>query len=144
MSATTTTPSIEEELSKCAALVASFIGDIKAAGEAIARACDSYDHFLRELKNKLGSNVTITYLRRLERLGRGEICEQIAIGAVPHISFVEKLPRTQQIEVIKNGVKFPEGLGDHRFLRLEVMDYYQAKAAFKGKVIRSLDEIRVA
>lgn len=132
---------IDTDLESCVNAIGGLISGISEAGKAIAEACKRHPDFIRQLKKRMGTSVSIGYLRRLERLGLGEVCEQVALGSVPHINLVEKLPLADQLSVIARGVKMPATGSDHRMVPLACLSYEEAASAMRGGVIRSVEEI---
>jgi hypothetical protein len=137
-----TSAELSAAVESCAQQISNIFSNITEAGKKISEACRQHPGFLRALKARLGSGVTMKYLRRLQALGDGIICEQVATGTVPHCDLLEKIPLEQQKAAISDGVRFPVGESDHRIIRLEAMSFDMARAAFGSGHVSGTQEIK--
>ena len=135
---------LEQDLETCSAVIAASHAGFFTAGQAIAGACDRHTGFIDALHKVLRGSVSIAYLRRLERCGRGELIPDLVICVGPAQTWLEKLSVQDQKEAIK-GIPWPVGEDDTdtRIKLVSDLSYSDGKACFSGGVIAAPSTIRV-
>ena len=99
---------IDQDLAMVAEAVSSIIGSVEQAARVMAQACRRHPGFLSALHKKLKMQVSIAYLRRLERCGNGELHPELCLYIGQVQPFIEKLSLADQTRVI-GGIAWPEG-----------------------------------
>lgn len=134
---------IETSIDECANALAAAMFNVQLAAKTLAKACNTHGDsvVLEALKNRMRGRMTLKFLVRLLRLGRGEVVEDVVMGNIPHVAWVENLPASAQAKVIAEGVKFPAHDGSHRIVTLANMSFPEAKAAFQGRDVASVEVI---
>ncbi len=136
--------SLETDIKSCVEIIARIDSTIIDAGRAIAEACDRHRGFLRLLSERL-TGVSMTFLRRLERVGRGSLDPRIALG-IEHGILAERLPMAEQCRIIDEGVEVAIGErgSDSMKLKLAQMDANTAGRVMRNGVIAPLPQQRAA
>lgn len=135
---------LDQDIESCSSVIAATHKGFTASGRLIADACDRHPGFIDALHKALRGSVSVTYLRRLERCGRGELIPELVVCVGPAQAWLEKLSVQDQKKAIK-GIAWPVG-GDDSDTRIKLvsdMSYDEAKACFWGGVIGSPDTIRI-
>lgn len=134
----------EEELEADLVFMASKLDGVlaatKDAAEELARLAKKHDNFLNRLRAKVRGAVSMAYLRRLVRVGSGELLPELAYGVGAAQPYLERLSVDDQRRVL-HGIRWPVGGGDHRVRPLHDLRYEEARAAFKGGVLADDDTI---
>jgi hypothetical protein len=130
---------IESDLDLAANAVSGIIGSVESAAKLMAELCRRHAGFISELHKRLKMQVSVAYLRRLERCGNGELHPALCLCVGPGQPFIEKLSRADQERVV-NGVAWPDG-DTHRIRPLSELDYHEAKAAFFGGAVADPETI---
>jgi hypothetical protein len=135
---------IEQDAEKCSQIIAATHASFQEAGRAIAESCDRHTGFIDYLHKVLRGSVSVSYLRRLERCGRGELIPEFVVCVGPAQHWVEKLSIRDQKTAL-TGVAWPVGDDDSdtRIKLVSDMTYDEAKACFCGGTIGSPETIRV-
>jgi hypothetical protein len=128
-------PSLEKDLQTAKNALSAVFDNIKETSETIAELSAIHDRFVNKLFLEMRGAVSLAFLRRLERCGKGEIIPELVVCIGNAQPFVEKLSVKDQKIALITGIKWPEGDGDHRMRTAGELSYHEAKAAFFGGCI---------
>jgi len=129
--------SFNDDIDKCKAALASIVDSIEEAGTAIAECNARHNGFLRALHKSTG--VSMTLLKRLERVGKGTLDPRVALG-IEHGILIERLPIKDQVRIIDEGVDVTLDInGNVMKMRAEEMDQQTAARVMREGIISSVE-----
>jgi hypothetical protein len=135
-------PTLSEDIKAVSNAIALSVESAFTTGVLIAEACDRHKGFLEQVKIYMKGAINISYLRRLEKVGRLQLHPSFVVGCCPAISFIEKLSYKDQECLATKGIKFPIGENDHIIKFATDLSYQDAKCALHGGVIANFEVIR--
>jgi hypothetical protein len=114
---------LKNDIRECLAALQNINDSLIACGKVIATACERNPFFLSRLHEAAGGTISLAFLGRIERVGRGVIDPRLVQGLRNGI-LAERLPLPEQTRIIDKGVEVATGERGEKveILRLEEMD----------------------